>query len=231
MRGGEWKFGKKNSGKGTIDDRFCLRNVSGKEAKESQGDGDWAVVRRVREGENQAFEILVLKYQERIFRLIRRLLGSREHVEDLAQEVFIRAYRSLGSFKGESSFYTWLYKIAVNTCRNHYRSLGRRPEGSVVNTADLIDTMEAGSESPERGAFRAEFWDAVRSSLKELPLEQREAVVLCDLEGLSYEQMATVMDVPVGTVRSRVFRGRRLLQGLLTPYLPAGPSGQREKKP
>lgn len=186
---------------------------------EGAGDGDIGLVRRVLDGDQEAYELLVLKYQERIFRLIRRLLGRREEVEDLAQEVFLRAYRSLGSFKGESGFYTWLYKIALNTCRNYYRSIGRRPEGSIVDSESIIDKMEASNSSPEREAIRLELWEAVRGSLDELPPEQREAVVLCDLEGLSYEEMATVIGIPVGTVRSRVFRGRRALQQHLSPYL------------
>ena len=197
-------------------------------ASEHAGDGDLGLVRRVLEGDREAYELLVLKYQERIFRLIQRLLGRREEVEDLAQEVFLRAYRSLGSFKGESSFYTWLYKIALNTCRNYYRSIGRRPEGSVVDGESIIESMEASNPSPEREAMRLELWEAVKGSLDELPPEQREAVVLCDLEGLSYEEMATVIGIPVGTVRSRVFRGRRALQRRLSPYLPGEGAGGKE---
>ena len=199
-------------------------------AKENPGDGDGPLVRRVREGDHEAFELLVVKYQERIFRLMRRLLGNQEQVEDLAQEVFIRAYRSLGTFKGESSFYTWLYKIALNTYRNHCRSLGRRPEGSTVDSENVFQHMQSAENSPEKEAFRTEFWDVVKGSLHNLPEEQREAIVLCDLEGLSYEEMATVIGIPVGTVRSRVFRGRRALQKLLTPYLPADIQAREEKK-
>jgi RNA polymerase sigma-70 factor (ECF subfamily) len=204
--------------------------VKAQGARESPGDGDGPLVRRVREGDHEAFELLVVKYQERIFRLMRRLLGNQEQVEDLAQEVFIRAYRSLGSFKGESSFYTWLYKIALNTYRNYCRSLGRRPEGSVVDGEHLLDSMRSRDGGPERAAFRSEFWDVVKSSLQDLPDEQREAIVLCDLEGLSYEEMATVIGIPVGTVRSRVFRGRRALQKLLTPHLPAAIPAREEKR-
>jgi RNA polymerase sigma-70 factor (ECF subfamily) len=204
--------------------------VSARGARENPGDGDGPLVQRVQKGDHEAFELLVVKYQERVFRLLRRLLGNQEQVEDLAQEVFIRAYRSLGSFKGESSFYTWLYKIALNTYRNYYRSLGRRPEGSVVSSAHVLEGMQSRGSSPEKEAFRSEFWDVVKSSLQDLPEEQREAIVLCDLEGLSYEEMATVIGIPVGTVRSRVFRGRRSLQKLLTPYLPVGTPAREEKK-
>lgn len=194
--------------------------MSARGARGNPGDNDGQLIRRIHAGESEAFELLVVKYQEKVFRLIRRLVGNRDQVEDLAQEVFIRAYRSLGSFKGESSFYTWLYKIALNTCRNYYRSQGRRPEGSMVEGESVLESIQAEGNSPEREAFRSEFWDAVKDSLHSLPSEQREAIVLCDLEGLSYEEMAEVIGIPVGTVRSRVFRGRRSLQKLLWPYLP-----------
>ena len=137
---------------------------------------DEFLVRRVQKGEWDAFEILVLKYQERIFRVVRRFLGDGEQVEDLAQEVFIRAYRSVGSFEGKSSFYTWLYKIALNTCRNHYRSIGRRPEGSTVDGEAVFEKLAGREGGPEKDAFRAEFWDVVSRSMEELPREQREVI-------------------------------------------------------
>ena len=187
--------------------------------KKRVGSEDDSLVRRVQKGDWDAFEILVLKYQERIFRVVRRFLGDRDQVEDLAQEVFIRAYRSVGAFEGKSSFYTWLYKIALNTCRNHYRSIGRRPEGSTVDGEAIFEKLAGREGGPEKDAFRAEFWDVVSKSMEELPREQREVIVLCDLEGLSYEEIAGIVGSPVGTVRSRVFRGRRALQKLLKPYL------------
>jgi len=187
--------------------------------RESAGSRDRELVERVRNGDDHAFELLVLAYQERIFRLVRRLLRDRDQVQDLAQEIFLRAYRSLEGFRGQSTFYTWLYKIALNTCRNYYRSMGRRPEGSVVESESILDNIESNRVNPEKEAFRTEFWDTVKGSLHELPPEQREAIVLCDLEGLSYEEMSNVIGIPVGTVRSRVFRGRRALQQRLEPYL------------
>jgi RNA polymerase sigma-70 factor (ECF subfamily) len=193
--------------------------VNAKGVKKRVVSEDELLVRRVQKGEWDAFEILVLKYQERIFRVVRRFLGDGEQVEDLAQEVFIRAYRSVGSFEGKSSFYTWLYKIALNTCRNHYRSIGRRPEGATVDGEAIFEKLAGREGGPEKDAFRAEFWDVVSRSMEELPREQREVIVLCDLEGLSYEEIAGIVDSPVGTVRSRVFRGRRALQKLLKPYL------------
>ena len=179
------------------------------------GDRERTLVDAARAGDERAFEALVLKYQDRIYRLIQRLVSSADVVDDLAQEVFIRAYRSLGDFKGESSFYTWLYKIALNLCRNHYRTKGRRPAAEALDDNAVGASFESGEVSPEEAVFRREFWDALRGALDALPPEQREAVVLCDLEGMSYEEMAEMTGVPIGTVRSRIFRGRRALQGRL----------------
>ena len=181
------------------------------------------LVAAARAGDERAFEALVVKYQDRIFRFIQRMVGAADVVEDLAQEVFIRAYRSIGEFKGDSSLYTWLYKIALNLCRNHYRTKGRRPQTEELDEADGSDSFEAAGRTPEQEVFRREFWEQLRGALDELPPEQREAVVFCDLEGMSYEEMAEVMGVPIGTVRSRIFRGRRALQGRLAAY--RGPAG------
>jgi RNA polymerase sigma-70 factor (ECF subfamily) len=176
------------------------------------------VVAAARGGDQRAFEALVVKYQDRIYRLIQRLVSGSEAVDDLAQEVFIRAYRSLGDFKGESSLYTWLYKIALNLCRNHYRTRGRRPAHEELEEADGAVGLEAAGGTPEDEVFRREFWEQLRQGLDELPAEQREAVVFCDLEGMSYEEMADVIGVPIGTVRSRIYRGRRALQARLAAF-------------
>jgi RNA polymerase sigma-70 factor (ECF subfamily) len=193
--------------------------------EEGAGDAERLLVAAARAGDQRAFEALVLKYQDRIYRLIQRLVSGSDVVDDLAQEVFIRAYRSIGEFKGESSLYTWLYKIALNLCRNHYRTRGRRPALEELDEADGATGIEAGGGTPEDDVFRQEFWDRLRLGLDELPAEQREAVVFCDLEGMSYEEMAGVIGVPIGTVRSRIFRGRRALQAWLAPYH-AGSTGR-----
>jgi RNA polymerase sigma-70 factor, ECF subfamily len=182
------------------------------------GAGERQLVVAAQGGDHRAFEALVLKYQDRIYRLIQRLVNGSDVVDDLAQEVFIRAYRSLGDFKGESSLYTWLYKIALNLCRNHYRTQGRRPAHEELDEADGATGSVAAGGTPEEEVFRREFWEHLRRGLEELPAEQREAVVFCDLEGMSYEEMAEVMGVPIGTVRSRIFRGRRALQGRLATF-------------
>ena len=170
----------------------------------------------------------MVKHQDRIFRFVQRLVGP-EAAEDLAQEVFIRAFRSLGDFKGESSFYTWLYKIALNLCRNHYRTKSRRPAGEALDENSAGSPLEVAEASPEEAVFRREFWAVLRRELDGLPAEQREAVVLCDLEGMSYEEMADMTGVPIGTVRSRIFRGRRALQGRLAAFRvrrPGAPEGR-----
>ena len=182
------------------------------------GEGERQMVAAARSGDHRAFEALVLKYQDRIYRLIQRLVSNADVVDDLAQEVFIRAYRSLGDFKGESSLYTWLYKIALNLCRNHYRTQGRRPAHEELDETDGATGLATAEGTPEDEAFRREFWEHLRRGLDELPAEQREAVVFADLEGMSYEDMADVMGVPIGTVRSRIFRGRRALPGRLAAF-------------
>ncbi len=199
--------------------------TNSKQGTES-GESERELVDAARRGDHLAFEALVLKYQGRIYRLVQRLLGGSDAVDDLAQEVFIRAYRSLADFKGESSLYTWLYKIALNLCRNHYRTRGRRPMHEELDESDGASGIEAAGGSPEDEVFRREFWEQLRVGLEELPAEQREAVVFCDLEGMSYEEMAEVMGVPIGTVRSRIFRGRRALQERLAAFHAAARRGR-----
>jgi RNA polymerase sigma-70 factor (ECF subfamily) len=188
------------------------------------GDGEKQLVAAARRGDHRAFEALVLKYQGRIYRAVQRLVSGADVVDDLAQEVFIRAYRSIGDFKGESSLYTWLYKITLNLCRNHYRTRGRRPVHAELDEADGAGSLESPVRGPEDEVLRREFLEHLRRGLDELPEEQREAVVLCDLEGMSYEEMAEVLGVPIGTVRSRIFRGRRALQQRLAGFHAAGGS-------
>jgi RNA polymerase sigma-70 factor (ECF subfamily) len=186
--------------------------------EEGTGDGERRLVEAARRGDHRAFEALVVKYQDRIYRVVQRMVGGSDVVDDIAQEVFIRAYRSIGDFKGESSLYTWLYKIALNLCRNYYRTRGRRPVHEEIGEDGSATVLEAEGGSPEDEVFRREFWEQLRRGLDGLAEEQREAVVLCDLEGMSYEEMADVMGIPIGTVRSRIFRGRRALQERLTAF-------------
>ena len=159
--------------------------------------------------------MLVLKYQHKIFSLIGRYVHDADEVQDVAQEAFIKAYRALPRFRGDSQFYTWLYRIAVNTAKNHLVSRSRRPPGSDVEVEDA-EYYEGGSalrdiESPENALFGAELKQVVEAAIRDLPDDLRSAVTLREFDGLSYEDIAEIMDCPVGTVRSRIFRAREAI--------------------
>ncbi len=184
---------------------------------------DQALVVRAQRGEPGAFDLLVRKYQHKVIKLIGRYVRDRSEVQDVAQEAFIRAYRALGGFRGDSAFYTWLYRIAVNTAKNYLESLGRRPPGSDVDIdgAEQLSTGESLRESatPERQMLTAEIASTIRRVLEALPDDLRTAITLRELEGLSYEEIAEAMDCPIGTVRSRIFRAREAVDQELKPLL------------
>ena len=176
---------------------------------------DQQLVVRVQKGDTRAFDMLVLKYQHKIFGLISRYVHDADEVQDVAQEAFIKAYRALPKFRGDSAFYTWLYRIAINTAKNHLVSRSRRPPGSDVDVADA-EYYEGGGalrdiETPENALFGAELKDVVEKAISDLPDDLRTAVTLREFDGLSYEDIAEVMDCPVGTVRSRIFRAREAI--------------------
>ncbi len=176
---------------------------------------DQQLVARVKKGDTRAFDLLVLKYQHKIFGLISRYVHDADEVQDVAQEAFIKAYRALPKFRGDSQFYTWLYRIAVNTAKNHLVSRSRRPPGSDVEIADA-EYYEGGGalreiETPENALFGAELKAVVENAIADLPDELRTAVTLREFDGLSYEEIADVMECPVGTVRSRIFRAREAI--------------------
>lgn len=180
---------------------------------------DLELVQRVQRGERGAFDLLVGKYQYRIQKLIGRLVKNPADVQDVAQEAFIKAYRALPSFRGDSQFYTWLYRIAVNAAKNHLVSRGRRPPGSDVDVTDG-DVHEAGVQladfaTPEAYASRDQLSVALNQALSDLPEDLRTALTLCEIEGLSYEEIARVVECPIGTVRSRIFRARQALDSQL----------------
>ena len=173
---------------------------------------DQQLVEKVQAGDKRAFDLLVLKYQAKILALVSRYVQDVHEVQDVTQEAFIKAYRALPRFRGDSAFYTWLYRIAINTAKNHLVSRGRRPPGSDVEIEDA-EYYEAGGalrdqENPENQLFRAELEQVVNTAIKELPDDLRAAVTLREFDGLSYEDIADIMDCPVGTVRSRIFRAR-----------------------
>jgi RNA polymerase sigma-70 factor (ECF subfamily) len=176
---------------------------------------DQQLVARVQTGDSRAFDLLVLKYQHKIFSLIGRYVHDADEVQDVAQEAFIKAYRALPKFRGDSQFYTWLYRIAVNTAKNHLVSRSRRPPGSDVDVDDA-EYYEGGAalrdiETPENALFGAELKQVVEAAISDLPDDLRTAVTLREFDGLSYEDIADIMDCPVGTVRSRIFRAREAI--------------------
>lgn len=178
-------------------------------------DTDKQLVEKVQAGDKRAFDLLVLKYQPKVLGLISRYVQDSNEVQDVAQEAFIKAYRALPRFRGDSAFYTWLYRIAINTAKNHLVSRGRRPPGTDVDVEDA-EYYEAGGalrdqENPESQLFRDELSAVVNAAIKALPDDLRTAVTLREFDGLSYEDISEIMDCPVGTVRSRIFRAREAI--------------------
>jgi RNA polymerase sigma-70 factor (ECF subfamily) len=184
---------------------------------------DKALVRRVQQGEKQAFDLLVLKYQHRLIKLISRYIRDSAEVYDVAQESFLKAYRALPNFRGDSAFYTWLYRIAINTAKNHLVSQSRRPPDSDVDSSEA-EQFDGESElkeyaTPERMLLKEEIERTVIDAIDQLPQDLRTAITLRELEGMSYEEIAHTMDCPIGTVRSRIFRAREAINKRLEPLL------------
>ncbi len=189
----------------------------------SQKATDQILVERVQAGDKGAFDLLVKRYQHKVIGLIGRYVQDQAEALDVAQETFIKAYKALDSFRGESAFYTWLYRIATNTAKNYLVTRSRRPPGTDV---DIDDVLQAESESelreietPENNLYRDELFSVMASTLEALPEELRVALTLRELEGMSYEEIAEVMDCPIGTVRSRIFRARDAIDKELKPLL------------
>lgn len=190
-------------------------------------DVDAALVERARQGEVKAFEMLVVKYQRRIERLIGRMIRDVDLVADIAQETFIRAYRALPGFRGESAFYTWLYRIAVNTAKKAMVELKRDPlvtEASMASVDDDDETYRGRSEptdmaTPDAVLASKEIATAVNAAIDALSEDLRQAITLREIEGLSYEEIAVAMNCPIGTVRSRIFRAREAIALRLRPLL------------
>ena len=184
---------------------------------------DQALVERVQAGEKAAFDLLVRKYQHRLTSVISRYVHDWAEAQDVAQESFIRAYRALGNFRGDSQFYTWLYKIGVNTAKNWLVSQGRRPPTEDVDAVDAVQYEGGGrlrdTDTPEQELIRQEIEQTVASTVEALPEELRMAITLREVEGLSYEEIAEAMSCPIGTVRSRIFRARDAIDQRLRPML------------
>ncbi|MDB2386888.1 RNA polymerase sigma factor RpoE [Shewanella sp.] len=184
---------------------------------------DQQLVERVQRGDKNAFNLLVQKYQNKVASLISRYVRNQADVADVSQEAFIKAYRALPNFRGESAFYTWLYRIAVNTAKNHLAAQGRRAPANDVDAeeAEYYDGSDALKEfaSPERLVLSGEIQQVVFDTLDTLPEELKMAISLRELDGMSYDEIANVMDCPVGTVRSRIFRAREAIDKKLKPLL------------
>jgi RNA polymerase sigma-70 factor (ECF subfamily) len=188
--------------------------------------GDIALVRRVQKGDKAAFDALVLKYQHKVLKLVQRYVRNPSEAEDIAQEAFIKAYRALPAFRGESAFYTWLYRIAINTAKNSLVASRRRPVSYDLDLQDgsqlQAQTRLADAETPEALALTDEIRRTVNESIEALPDDLRLAIVLRELEGMSYEEIAKTMECPVGTVRSRIFRAREAIDRSLREVFDGG---------
>lgn len=184
---------------------------------------DEELVARVQRGDKSAYDILVLRYQHRIVQLVNRYVKDHSEAQDVAQEAFIKAYRALGSFRGESAFYTWLYRIAINTAKNYLVSRSRRNTDYQIDVQDAEAIENApqlqGLDTPERFLLGQEIVETIQAAIENLPEEMRVAITLRELEGMSYEEIAEAMDCPVGTVRSRIFRAREAIDNKLNPLL------------
>ena len=184
---------------------------------------DQALVARVQQGDKRAFDLLVSRYQQRIIKLVSRFVRNRDDAMDVAQDTFIKAYRALGNFRGESAFYTWLYRIAINTAKNHLTAIARRPVEVNLTDADgeeiPLEALQQETETPEKILLVAEIKKTIFATIDSLQEDLRTAIMLREIDGLSYEEIASAMECPIGTVRSRIFRAREVIDGTLKPLL------------
>lgn len=186
---------------------------------------DQALVKRVQEGDKKAFDVLVLKYQHKIINLVSRFVRDHSEAQDVSQEAFLKAYRALPNFRGESAFYTWLYRIAINTAKNYLVAQDRRPPTDDIEATEAEQYMGASMtelDTPERLLQTDEIKQTIHNAITNLPEDLRTAITLRELEGMSYEEIAQTMICPVGTVRSRIFRAREAIDQELQPLLGDG---------
>lgn len=191
-------------------------------------EADQILVERVQRGDKQAFGLLVSKYQRKLVRLLSRLVRDPAEVEDVAQETFIKAYRALPSFRGESAFYTWLYRIGINAAKNYLAARGRRAPTVAEFDSEEAERFDDGEQlrdqnSPERILMSKQIADTVNAAMDKLPEDLRNAISLREIDGMSYEEIAEIMDCPIGTVRSRIFRAREAIAEKLKPLLDTAP--------
>ncbi|CCE22274.1 MULTISPECIES: RNA polymerase sigma factor RpoE [Methylotuvimicrobium] len=184
---------------------------------------DKDLVLRVQQGDKSAFDLLVIKYQYKIVQLVNRYVKDPSEAQDVAQESFIKAYRAIGNFRGDSAFYTWLYRIAINTAKNYLVARSRRSSDYEIDIDDAEQIQNApelkGMDTPEQHLLNEEILETIKAAIEKLPEEMRIAITLREFEGMSYEEIAEAMECPVGTVRSRIFRAREAIDNKLTPLL------------
>jgi RNA polymerase sigma-70 factor (ECF subfamily) len=185
---------------------------------------DQQLVERAQRGDKQAFELLVSKYQRKLARLLSRFIRDATEVEDVTQEAFIKAYRALPTFRGDSAFYTWLYRIGINTAKNYLAAMGRRAPTTTEIDSEEAEGYEDGEQlrdlnTPENQLMSRQVAETVNQTLESLPEELRSAITLREIEGLSYDDIADIMNCPIGTVRSRIFRAREAIAAKLRPLL------------
>ena len=190
----------------------------------SDKDDDLLIVQRVQAGDKLAFNLLVNKYHRRVARLLTRMVRNQEDIEDVVQETFIKAYRAIGNFRGDSAFYTWIYRIAINTAKNLLVTQGRRPSTLKESNDGDSETFEDNAalsniDTPESLYQTKQIGEAVNEAMAALPEELRSAIVMREIDGLSYEEIAAAMDCPIGTVRSRIFRARESIAAKIRPLL------------
>lgn len=194
-------------------------------------DTDKELVRRVQKGDQAAFDLLFVRYQAKIINVISRYVSDKDETLDVAQEAFIKAYRALPRFRGDSQFYTWLYRIAINTAKNHLVAKGRRPPGVDVDVDETEYRDDASAlregETPEAALARDELEETIHEALRDLPDDLKSALTLREFDGLSYDQIAQIMECPVGTVRSRIFRAREFVDQRMQAVMnPGGEGGE-----
>jgi len=184
---------------------------------------DQALVERVQKGDKAAFDLLVLKYQNKIIQLVNRYVRDADEAMDVAQEAFLKAYRAIDRFRGDSAFYTWIYRIAINTAKNHLVATSRRPPGGDIDAQEAEQYDSAAGlreyDTPERLLLKDEIQATIAQAIEALPDDLKTAITLRELEGMSYEEIAQTMECPIGTVRSRIFRARDAIDSSLKPLL------------
>ena len=199
------------------------RKSTSSDERVGEGQVDQLLVERVQKGDKAAFDLLIHKYQHRIVSLIGRYVSDPSEALDVAQEAFIKAYRAIGKFRGDSAFYTWLYRIAINTAKNWLVARNRRPPASDIDAVDAeqydMDSRLKERSTPENELMREEIEKTVYDTIATLPDDLRTAIILREIEGMSYEEIATTMECPIGTVRSRIFRARVAIDEKLKPLV------------